>query len=128
MGWSHSMVAAGPTPLITGSVVSCTVIAWLAVLLLPQSSVAVQVRVRTKFCGQLPGTVASLKVNVGVVSQLSAEVGVENTMGWSHSIVWAGPTPLITGATVSRTVMAWLAVLLLPQSSVAVQVRVRTKF
>ena len=124
----HSMVAAGPTPLITGSVVSTTVMVWLAVVLFPQSSIAVQVRVCRMFCGQVPGAVVSTKVRVGVGSHASDAEGELNTGAAGHSMVDAGPTPLITGSVVSTTVMVWLAVLLLPQSSMAVQVRVRTKF
>jgi hypothetical protein len=49
---------------------------WTHVLVLPQSSVVVHVRVIVLSCGQAPPTVTSLKVTVGVASQLSVEVAV----------------------------------------------------
>jgi hypothetical protein len=49
---------------ITGAVLSSTVIVWEAVEKLPQSSVAVQVRVVLYSCGQAPRVVTS--ANVGV--------------------------------------------------------------
>ena len=46
----------------------------LQVAVLPQSSVAVQVRVTLKLAGQLPGVVASLNVIATEVSQASVAV------------------------------------------------------
>jgi len=44
---------------MTGGVVSVTVMVWLAVLVLPHASLAVQVRVMLLACGQAPGVVSS---------------------------------------------------------------------
>src|SRR5437899_11509836 len=101
---------------------------WLAMLLLPQWSVAVQVRVTSWACGQLPGVVTSAKVSVGLGSQASVAVGVANDGVAGHWIVVGPGSVEITGAVVSTTWIAWLAVELLPQWSVAVQVRVTSWF
>ena len=58
-----------------GGVTSCTVMERAQEAVLPQPSVAVQVRVRVKVPGQLPGTVTSLKVTLGPAVQLSVAVG-----------------------------------------------------
>src|SRR3989441_4333868 len=102
---------------------SRTLIVWLAVLLLPQASVAVQVRTCTT--GQVP---LLLSTNVGVTapSQASLAVAVAKTGVAGQSIVLAAGKAAITGAVMSRTLIVWLAVLLLPQASVAVQVRTCT--
>ena len=93
-------------------------------LLFPQWSVAVQVRRTERACGQLPGVVTSANVSVGLGSQASVAVGVVNAGLAGHSIVVGPGSVEITGAWVSTTEMVWLAVLLFPQWSVAVQVRV----
>src|SRR6266516_3307993 len=108
---------------ITGAGMSRTLIVWLAVLLLPQASVAVQVRTCTT--GQLP-LLVSTKVNVGLASQVSVAVAVAKLGAAGQSIVLGTGKAAITGAVMSRTLMVWLAVLLLPQASVAVQVRTCT--
>src|SRR5947199_4875381 len=100
---------------ITGAVVSTTLMVWLATLLLPQWSVAVQVRVTLLPCGQDPGVVTSAKVSVGLGSHASVAVGVANEGVAGHWIVVGPGSAEITGAVVSTTWMTWLAVLLLPQ-------------
>jgi hypothetical protein len=110
-----------PTPAITGAVTSFTVIVCEAVLVFPQASVAVHVLVIT--IGQAAETVTSTKVNVGLGSQLSVTVGVDQTGVAGQAIVWLGPTPAITGATLSLTEIVCEAVEVLPQASVAVHVR-----
>src|SRR5438034_5033122 len=107
-----------------GAVMSRTLMVWLAVLLLPQASVAVQVRTCTT--GQLP-LLVSTKVNVGLASQVSVAVAVAKLGVAGQSIVLAAGKAAITGAVMSRTLMVWLAVLLLPQASVAVQDRKSTR-
>src|SRR6266581_2709997 len=107
----------------TGGVMSRTLMVWLAVLLLPQASVAVQVRTCTT--GQLP-LLVSTKVNVGVASHASVAVAVAKLGAAGQSIVLGTGKAAITGAVMSRTLIVWLAVLLLPQASVAVQVRTCT--
>src|SRR2546427_2590034 len=109
---------------MSGAVVSTTWMTWLAVLLLPQWSVAVQVRVTSWFCAHEPGVVTSAKVSVGLGSQASVAVGVAKDGVAGHSMVVGAGSEEMTGAVVSTTWMTWLAVLLLPQWSVAVQVRV----
>ena len=89
---------------ITGAVVSTTVIVWLAVLLLPHKSIAVQVLFTTLEFAQAPAVVTSAKVNVAV-PQASVAVGVANTGTAGHSIVLGAGRALITGAVVSTTVI-----------------------
>jgi hypothetical protein len=120
----QKMIRGPPTPEITGGVLSSTVIVCEAVLLLPQSSVAVQVRVLEYSLGHAVGIVTSANVNVGVASQASVAVGVANAGVAGHWIIDGPGKAEITGAVISRTLMVWLSVLLLRQSSVAVQVRV----
>ncbi len=64
--------------MITGRVLSSTVMVCEAVVVLPQASVAVHVLVTLYSVAQAPGVVTSVKVNV-VVPQPSLEVGEENT-------------------------------------------------
>src|SRR5258707_11087329 len=97
---------------------------WLAVLLLPQASLAVQVRV-TEVEAPQPAVVTSAEVSVKVLPQASVAVATAKTGVAGHSMVLGGGSAAITGAVVSTTLMVWLAVLLLPQASVAVQVRVK---
>src|SRR2546427_5025665 len=120
----HSMVVGPGSVEIPGAVVSTTLMVWLAVLLLPQWSVAVQVRVTLLACGQEPGVVTSAKVRVGLGSHASLAVGVANDGVAGHSMVVGPGSAEMLGAVVCTTLMVWLAVLLLPQWSVAVQVRV----
>src|SRR5881296_1314513 len=100
---------------ITGGVVSVTLIVWPLVLLLPQWSVAVHVRVTEYFCGQLPGVVASAKVSVGVGSHASLAAGVAKLGVAGHSIVLGPGSAVIAGAVVSTSLITWLAVALWPQ-------------
>ena len=62
-----------------GAVISRTTIVPLQEAVLPQSSVAVQVRVTLYVPAQDPGVVASLKVMVTLRSQASVAVGATNT-------------------------------------------------
>jgi hypothetical protein len=100
---------------------SRTVIVALQVDVLPQSSVALQTRVCT--VGQVPAGVVLTTVIVTVASQASVAVAVpqEGVAGQSI-VVLAGQ--VIEGAVISRTVMVALQVDVLPQSSVALQIRV----
>src|SRR5439155_1055809 len=120
----HWIVVGPGTVEITGAVVSTTLMVWLDVELLPQWSVAVQVRVTLLACGHEPGVVTSAKVSVGLGSHASVAVGVANDGVAGHSMVVGPGTAEMLGACVSTTLMVWLAVELLPQWSVAVQVRV----
>jgi hypothetical protein len=109
---------------ITGQTLSVTEMVWEAVQELPQSSVAVQVRVVLYSWSQTPGVVTSLNVNDGLGSQASVAVGVANDGVAGHSTDDGPGKAEITGQTLSVTEMVWEAVQALPQSSVAVQVRV----
>src|SRR5437764_10636787 len=82
----HSMVCGPPTPVITGAVLSCTVMVWLACLELPQWSVVVQVRVMLKIWPHVPGVTKSLCVNVGSGSHTSLAVGSLKIGDAEHSI------------------------------------------
>ena len=68
--------------------------------------------------------VTSAKVSVGLGSHASVAVGVAKDGVAGHCMVVGPGSTHITGAVVSTTWMTWLAVLVLPQWSVAVQVRV----
>src|SRR5437667_12834515 len=93
-----------------------TVMVWLAVLVLPHASLAVQVRVMPLACGQAPGVVTSAKLRLGFGSQLSLTAGWLNTGVWPHSMVCGPATPAITAVVVSATDMVWLPVWVSPPS------------
>ena len=66
---------------IAGAVVSTTLMIWSQVVLLPQLSTAVQVRVITSSCGHVPSTELSLKLIAGSSSQLSVAVALPVSAG-----------------------------------------------
>jgi hypothetical protein len=109
----------------TGGVLSVTEIVLLQVDELPQSSVAVHVRVTENSCGQLPGVVTSAKVGTTLLSQASLAEALPKLGVLGHSTEADGLGQVITGAVLSDTEIVRLQVEELPQSSVAVQVRVR---
>lgn len=119
----HSILDGPGNPEMTGGMVSSTLIVCVAVAVLPQSSVAVQVRVILYSLGQVPLVVTSANVSTGV-PQLSVAVGVVHDGVPEHSIVDAPGRPDITGGIVSSTLIVWDTVAVFPQRSVAVQVRV----
>ena len=113
---------------MTGATLSSTVMTCVQELLLPQSSVALHVLVITISCGQAPPTITSVDVMVGTASQLSVAVAVPVLAGnvlAVHSIV-NDAGHVMTGGVLSSTVMTCVHELLLPQSSVALQVLVIT--
>jgi hypothetical protein len=125
----HCIVMLAGQDVITGGVLSSMKMAWLQVLEFPQSSVARQVRVMVYSCGQAPPTVTSVKVMVGVPSQLSVAVAMPSavfTEGFVLAVHWivmlAGQ--VIEGARLSSITISWLHALEFPHASVAVQVRV----
>ena len=59
---------------MTGGVLSSMNIVCVHVLELPQSSVALQVRVIVNSCGHAPATVTSVKVGITLASQISVAV------------------------------------------------------
>lgn len=119
----HSIADGPGNPEITGGVVSSTLITWDAVAVFPQPSSAVQVRVIVYSFGHAPFVVTSANVKVGT-PQLSVAVGVAQDGVPEHSMDEGPGNPEITGGTVSSTLIVWVAIDVLPQSSVAVQVRV----
>src|SRR5216110_3224841 len=113
---------------MTGAVVSTTVTFWLQELLLPQASVACQVRVASKVLPQCPVTLVTvLRIVMVALPLLSVAVGTSKVQAAPCSTVLLVLLHVITGAVVSTTVTFWLQELLLPQSSVACQVRVASK-
>ena len=119
----HSILEGPGNPERTGGIVSSTLMVCVAVAVLPQSSVAVQVRVMLNSLGQVPLVVTSANVKTGV-PQLSVAVGVVQDGVPEHSIVKAPGRPDMTGGMVSSTLIVCDAVAVFPQRSVAVQVRV----
>src|SRR6476660_5934720 len=113
---------------MTGAVVSVTVTFWLQELLLPQASVAAQVRVASKVVPQCPVTLVTvLTIVIVLLPLLSVAVGASKVQVAPCSTVLLVLLQVITGAVVSTIVTFWLQLLLLPQASVAAQVRVASK-
>ena len=110
--------------MIVGAVLSRTTIVALQVAALPQSSVAVHVLVTLYVPAQVPSVVASDMVIVTVASHASVAVGAVNTGTDGQLIGLDCIAHVIVGAVMSRTTMVPEHVAVLPQSSVAVQVRV----
>src|SRR5580765_5966077 len=122
----HSTTASG-TSLIVGTVVSTMVMVCVDWAVLPQASVAVQVRTNEPVLPHWPLIGPSLCV-IETVPQVSLPVAVPVALGAVepvHSTIASG-TSLIVGAVVSTMVMVWTQVAKLPHSSVAFQVRVMT--
>src|SRR5439155_18843367 len=96
---------------VTGGVMSRMLMVWLAVMLLPQASVAVQVRTCTT--GQLP-LLLSTKVNVGVASQVSVAVAVAKLGSEGRRVGQGCGSASISGGCMYRMLMVGMAVLSLP--------------
>jgi hypothetical protein len=90
---------------------------------LPQSSMARHVLVHT--VGQLPPDTVLTTMISGEASQASLATGTPQTGVAGQATYWTGGQ-LMTGGVMSRTVMLLLQLALLPQASVARQVRVHT--
>ena len=120
----HSTELGAGKALITGAVLSVTLIVCDVVDELPQSSVAVQVLVTLYSCGHVPFVWLSLNVKETVASQASVAVGTSNDGVAGHSTKLGAGNSLMTGAVLSITLIICDVVEALPQSSVAVQVRV----
>src|SRR6267378_5709584 len=113
---------------ITGAVVSTTVTFWLQEALLPQASVDCQARVASKVVPQWPAVLVTvLTIVIVLVPLLSVAVGASKVQAVPNSIVLFVLLQVITGAVVSTTVTFWLQEALLPQRSVACQVRVASR-
>jgi hypothetical protein len=117
--WSVKFVG----QVMTGGVMSRTVRVWTQLVLLPQRSVAVQVRAMTKV---LPQFVVMTSLNVTFAAP-QRSVAVATPFG--AVLVSAGQSKVrltgqvMVGAVMSRTVIICVQLTLLPHSSVAVQVR-----
>src|SRR5690242_6584711 len=108
---------------IVGGVESFTVMVWTWLLLLPQASVAVYVRLMTNLLTQAPAEVWSLWLITGAPPQLSVATTAASSaarIAPTHCTVTSAGTLVITGRVSSLTVMVWIWLLLLPQESVAV--------
>src|SRR5437762_1582348 len=122
----HSTVLL-PTQLMAGVVLSSSVTFWLQSAVLPQASVARQVRVASKVLPQRPvRLVTVLRMVMVTLPQVSLAVGASNVQLLVHSTVLLG-MQMIVGLVVSTTVTFWLQLAVLPQASVARQVRVAAK-
>jgi hypothetical protein len=106
---------------IVGGVTSFTTMVRLHVAVFPQSSVAVHVRVIPP---TQPGTATSLNVMATLGSHASDAVAFPNDGTAGHVIGDTTVGQVIVGGVMSRTLMVRLQVDVLPQSSVAVHVRV----
>jgi hypothetical protein len=117
------------TFVITGGVLSPTLICCDAVALLPQASVAVHVLVRVYEPAHEPLVLVSAKVMRGVLSQLSVAIGVPatGTVPPQLRVVFAGMFVSVGGVR-SPTEITWEAVVELPHASVAVQTLVRVNW
>src|SRR5205809_3220589 len=110
---------------MVGGVVSTNVMCWMQVAVLPQPSVAVQVRSIPGTPAQPAAVAASAKVIDTGAAQLSVAVAEPvwpGSVGSPHWSCWSAGQ-VIVGGVVSMTVMCWTQVAVLPQPSVAVQVR-----
>src|SRR5438045_2188806 len=86
-----------------GGMMSRTAMVRVQVVVLPQSSVAVQVRVKLNVPGQLPGVVTSLKVTTTLGSQASVAVAAPNVTTAGQSIGEVTNGQVSTGGTTSLT-------------------------
>jgi hypothetical protein len=121
----HSLVLLAPQ-VIDGGKVRTVAMVWLQVLVLPQRSVASQVRVATKVLPQ-PTFVTVPRIVIVTGPQGFKDVGVSKPKSPTpHSLVLF-PEQAIAGPWVSTTLIVWVQVLVLPQGSVASQVRVAEK-
>src|SRR6266516_6222312 len=115
--------------LMTGAMVSMTLTVWLHWALLPQASVAAQVRVASKVLPQWPAVLVTVLTTViaRLVPPLSVAVGASKLQASPSCTVLLVLLQLMTGAVVSITLTVWLHWALLPQASVAIQERVASK-
>src|SRR5437016_14388809 len=96
--------------------------------MLPQASVACQVRVASKIVRESPRTLVTvLRIVIVALPLLSVAVGASKVQAAPCSTVLLVLLHVMTGAVMSTTITFWLHELLLPQSSVACQVRIASK-
>jgi hypothetical protein len=100
----HSTLETGSGHVMTGSVVSITVMDRLPVAEFPQSSTAVQVRVTVYSAAQSPAMVTSSNVISTVPSHTSVAVAIPKSGTPGHSTVGAGFGHVKVGGVLSVTV------------------------
>jgi hypothetical protein len=121
---THTVMSCGHA-VRTGGVVSLVAMVWLHCAVLPQASVALQVRVATNVLPQ-PALVVVPTMVIAFVPQVSLAVGAVKSIAVPHSLVTLAEQ-VITGGVVSIVAIVWLQFAdVLPQASVARQVRVAT--
>ena len=91
---------------ITGGVVSTVAIVWLHCAVLPQASVALQVRVATNVLPHV-ALVVVLTMLIAFVPQVSVAVGAVKSIAVPHWLVTLAEQ-VITGGVVSIVAMVWL--------------------
>ena len=95
----------GGQKVMVGSVISCTTMVRLQVEVLPQSSVAIQVRLVLDVPVQVPGVVTSMNVIATLASQASVAVGGLKTGVFGQLIGVVCATQVIVGGVSSTTVI-----------------------
>src|SRR5438874_13481375 len=121
---AHWTVLSGAHWVITGAVVSLTVIVCVQVALLPLPTRRSSDLVTVNLPGQLPGVSTSGPcATVTVPPQLSVASTAASLAASTCAAPWtvlSGAHWVITGEVVSLTVIVWVQVALLPQASAAV--------
>ena len=122
---AHDTVVFGGQAIV-GGVLSSTTMICKQVALLPQSSVAVHVRLIVYSCGHAPAMVTSPRTTNKVASHASLVVGIPvvagSVLAEQEMVTFAGH--VITGLMLSSIVMSCVHVAVLPHTSVAVHVLV----
>src|SRR5437763_801198 len=132
VGASNDHVLAHSTILLAAQVIfggvwSSIVTFWLQLAVLPQASVARQVRVASKVLPQWPVRLVTVARKLMVtLPQVSVAVGASKDQGLVHSTILLG-TQGMAGRVWSSTVTVWLQSAVLPHASVARHVRVASK-
>src|SRR5439155_1590556 len=122
----HSTILLG-TQVMVGGVWSSNVTFWLQSAVLPQASVARQVRVASKVLPQWPvRLVTVVRTLMVTLPQVSVAVGASKDQGLVHSTILLG-TQVMVGGVCASIPTFWLQSAVLPQASVARQVRVASK-
>src|SRR5437867_13407772 len=96
-GLAHSTVLL-PTQVMTGLLVSSTVTVWLHSAVLPQASVARQVRVASKVLPQWPPVLVTvLRMEMVTLPQVSLALGASKDQRLVHSTVLLGTQVMVGG-------------------------------
>ena len=122
LGKAGQLIVVKGTTLINGGVISCTLMVWEAVEILPHRSVAVHVLVTLYVPAHDPGVLTSLNVREDTLPQRSDAVAVTNEGEAGQFMVLGDGSAEMTGGVISCTCIVCDAVEKLPHTSVAVQV------